>query len=606
MVDAAARAALGDLAPAGGGTGRGVPAGRGDLADAVAAWRGALTGRRRTFDADPSTVAALVAQLATWQRDAVGGAVRACFRLVEPPASPEPDPPRTAGGGGDPGGGGAEPAGSDPYPADETWRVEFAMQAADDPSLIIAAEQVWSAPGALTALARHVAAPQETMLAELGRASRLWPELDPALRSARPDGLDLDAAGAYHFLRERAPLLASAGFGVLLPAWWTRPGARLGARLAARSAGAGTAPGTVAKPSGFGLDAITEYRWEVALGDQTLSERELMALAELRAPLVRVRGQWAELDPAKLAAGLKLLRTDGRMSVGELLRAGLSTEEGGPGGLPVLQVRAEGKLGDLLAGAVDQRLDPVDAPEGFEGRLRPYQQRGLAWMTFLQSLGLGGVLADDMGLGKTVQMLALIAGDGSDAGPTLLICPMSLVGNWRREAERFVPGLRVHVHHGAERARGEEFAEAVGRADLVLTTYALAARDAEALGEVRWHRLVIDEAQAIKNAATRQASAVRAIPARHRVAMTGTPVENRLADLWSIMEFANPGLLGTAAQFKRRYAEPVERRGDELAAQRLRRITGPFVLRRVKTDRTIIADLPEKLEMEVLCNLTAE
>jgi non-specific serine/threonine protein kinase len=183
---------------------------------------------------------------------------------------------------------------------------------------------------------------------------------------------------------------------------------------------------------------------------------------------------------------------------------------------------------------------------------------------------------------------------------------MSLVGNWQREAAKFAPALRVHVHHGAERAQGKKFADAVAAADLVVTTYALAARDAAALRKIEWHRIVVDEAQAIKNAATRQAVAVRSLPARHKVAVTGTPVENRLADLWSIMEFANPGLLGPASEFKRAYAEPIQRHGDEQAAERLKRLTGPFVLRRVKTDKTIISDLPEKLEMEVVCNLTAE
>jgi non-specific serine/threonine protein kinase len=183
---------------------------------------------------------------------------------------------------------------------------------------------------------------------------------------------------------------------------------------------------------------------------------------------------------------------------------------------------------------------------------------------------------------------------------------MSLVGNWQREAARFTPGLRVHVHHGAERARGAAFDTAVHDADLVLTTYSVAARDAVDLAGIDWRRVVVDEAQAIKNAATRQAEAVRALPARHRIAVTGTPVENRLADLWSIMQFANPGLLGPAATFRKKYAEPIERHGDAEAAERLRRITGPFVLRRLKTDSSIISDLPEKLEMEVLCNLTAE
>ena len=183
---------------------------------------------------------------------------------------------------------------------------------------------------------------------------------------------------------------------------------------------------------------------------------------------------------------------------------------------------------------------------------------------------------------------------------------MSLVGNWQREAERFTPDLRVHVHHGSERARGEAFTTAVAGSDLVITTYAIATRDAAVLRRIPWRRVVVDEAQAIKNAATKQATAIRSIPAAVRIAVTGTPVENRLADLWSILEFANPGLLGSAASFKKRYAEPIERHGDDEAAARLRRFTGPFVLRRLKTDRSIITDLPEKLEMEVLTNLTAE
>ncbi|MFD0821683.1 DEAD/DEAH box helicase, partial [Micromonospora zhanjiangensis] len=379
--------------------------------------------------------------------------------------------------------------------------------------------------------------------------------------------------------------------------------ARLGARLQAR--GTGTAPGTVATASSLGLDSLVDYRWELALGDQPLTEDELTELARLKSPLVRLRGQWVELDPKRLAAGLKLLRTGGEMTVGDLLRLGLTTEDDSET-LPVLAVTAEGALGDLLAGRAEQHLAPIDEPAGFRGTLRPYQKRGLAWLTFLQSLGLGGILADDMGLGKTITVLSLFVGDESEGAPTLLVCPMSLVGNWEREAAKFAPGLRVHVHHGAERARGAAFEAAVREADLVVTTYSVAARDAAALAGIGWHRIVVDEAQAIKNAATRQAEAVRSLPARHRIAITGTPVENRLADLWSIMEFANPGLLGAASAFKKRYAEPIERHGDADAAARLRRITGPFVLRRLKTDSSIISDLPEKLEMEVLCNLTAE
>ncbi|MEU4567059.1 DEAD/DEAH box helicase [Micromonospora sp. NPDC023956] len=615
LTDAAARAALDGLRLP--GTGR---------RDPVAAWLTALTGPRRGFAVDPADREALRADLDAWQRDAVGSPVRASFRLAEPPApaavpvsvavpvsaaasasvaepvSVAESPSVAVRASGAAVASGASAPGV-PTGADDpgTWRIEFGLQAADEPGLLVGAGPIWRDPESVTVFGDRLDAPQETLLAELGRASRLWPELDGALRTATPEALELDAEGAHRFLREGAPVLHSAGFGVLLPGWWHRPGARLGARLQARSR---TAPGTVATPGGVGLDALVDYRWELALGDQPLTAEELAVLAERKSPLVRLRGQWVELDPKRLAAGLRLLRSAGELSVADLLRLGLA--DGDDGSLPVLEISADGALGDLLSGQAERRLTPLDPPPGFTGELRPYQRRGLAWLVFLQSLGLGAVLADDMGLGKTVQLLALLAADPRGAGPTLLVCPMSLVGNWQREAARFTPELRVHVHHGADRARGERFAEAVHGTDLMITTYSVAARDAVALAGIDWHRVVVDEAQAIKNAATRQAEAVRALPARHRIAVTGTPVENRLADLWSIMQFANPGLLGPAATFRRRYAEPIERHGDEETAGRLRRVTGPFVLRRLKTDSSVISDLPEKLEMEVLCNLTAE
>ncbi|MEU7752943.1 DEAD/DEAH box helicase [Micromonospora sp. NPDC049171] len=586
LTDAAARAALATTTLA-----RGLRPG-----GPAPAWLAALAGPRRDFTVDPLALATLRDELDVWQRDAAGGPVRASFRLVEPAPDEITEPILVT-----------RPAPADIVPVESVgggrWRLEFGLQSADEPGLHVDAGQVWRAPQTLGGLAGRTSSPQETLLAELGRASRLWPDLDAALRTAAPEAMDLDVEGAHRFLSEGAPVLHAAGFGVLLPSWWQRRSARLGARLRARSR---TAPGTVGgTEAGVGLDALVDYRWEIALGDQPLSAEELAALAEMKTPLVRLRGRWVELDPGRLAAGLRLLRSAGELSVADLLRLGLADGEA-TGALPVLEVTADGALGDLLAGAVERRLTPLDAPPGFQGTLRPYQQRGLAWLAFLRSLGLGGVLADDMGLGKTVQLLALLAGDPPDAGPTLLVCPMSLVGNWQREAARFTPTLRVHVHHGAERARGAEFTAAAHGADLVLTTYSVAARDAVDLAGIDWHRVVVDEAQAIKNASTRQAEAVRALPARQRVAVTGTPVENRLADLWSIMQFANPGLLGPAATFRKRFAEPIERNGDVEAAERLRRITGPFVLRRLKTDSSIISDLPEKLEMEVVCNLTAE
>jgi non-specific serine/threonine protein kinase len=645
LTDLAARRLL-----AGAGTGR-RPRPAASASPAVAAWLAALTGGDPRIAADPAAVDRLAAELDGWLRDATGGAVRACFRLVEPSELPAvrshgAEPATPPGGSAPPAthpGDGAEPAAQPGDGAEPPWTVQFLVQAADESSLLVEADAVWRSRGPLRALARLVDDPQETFLAELGRAARLYPDLKRALRQARPRALEMDTAGAHRFLATAAPRLSAAGFGVQLPSWWTAPPGRLGLRLRASTP---AQPGVVAGSAGLTGSALAEFSYELALGGQALSERELKELAALKAPLVRMRGHWVEVDQQRIAAGLAALDRRGTIGVTEVLRIAAGTDPT-PDGVPVTEVVADGWLGRLLAEPADRTLTELPTPSGFRGRLRPYQQRGLDWLAFLDGVGLGGILADDMGLGKTVQMLALIAagaaehgpagrgtaehgpaehgaaepaaaehraaeqgaadrGPADGAGPTLLVCPMSVVSNWQREAERFTPDLRVYVHHGVARRRGDDLAATLSGTDLVITTYAIAARDAVALAAVPWRRVVLDEAQAIKNAAAKQSAALRRLPARTKLALTGTPVENRLADLWSILDFTNPGILGTAAQFRTRYAVPIERHGDEQAADRLRRFTSAFVLRRLKTDKSIIADLPEKLEMEVMCNLTAE
>jgi hypothetical protein len=560
---------------------------------AAASWRRALTGPDRIFDANPAEIAAIAEALATWQRDAIsGGTVRACFRLVEPRDD-------------------IDDADDGPDAAD--WRVEFALQAVDEPSLVVDAARVWKARGPVRALARHVRDPHETLLAELGRAMRLYPDIGRALRTAKPAELRLDTAQARSFLVDAAPLLVASGFGVHLPGWWTNPSARLGARLKASTP---SQPGSAGGEAGIGQEVLVDFDWQLAIGKETLTEDEIDALVDAQQPLVRVRGQWIAVDPDRLARARAFFakrgcHRSGQMTLGDVLRS-LGSADDGPGGLPVVGVDAEGWLAEFLSPQADTRLKPLTAPPGFIGSLRPYQERGLAWLVFLESIGLGGLLADDMGLGKTIQLLALFARDvealqsDDEVQPTLLVCPMSLVGNWQREAAKFTPSLRIHVHHGAERPRGKAFAAAVASSDVVVTTYSLLTRDVADLGKVAWRRVVLDEAQAVKNAATKAAVAVRSLQSRRRIAVTGTPVENRLADLWSLMEFANPGLLGNPTSFKERYAKPIERQGDANASARLRALTQPFVLRRVKTDTSIISDLPAKLEMEVVCSLTRE
>ncbi|MCP2339886.1 SNF2-related protein [Actinomadura rupiterrae] len=554
-------------------------------------WVEALTGPNALVVREPRDDAEdLIAELDAWHTAAhrPSGPLRVCFRLYEPtvPEDDEQAPNETA----------SETPHETPS---DVWRVEFALQGTEDLSLYVPAALVWSGE------ANFLPDAEETLLTGLGRALRLFPDMAPALDGPVLCEAELDTAAAFRFLKQAAPMLAAAGFGVLLPQWAGK--AKLGMKLTTRAQegeGSGAAAG-----SGFDLQGMVNFRWDLAMGDEAIDEDELEELARLKAPLVRLRGQWVELDEVQLQAALDFLRhpRTGTMSAAEAMRAVIHA---GDEGLPLVGVDADGTFGDLLSGTADRRLTPVSTPSGFNGTLRPFQERGLAWLTFMESIGLGGILADSMGLGKTAQTLALLAWERASGrqapGPTLLVGPMSLVGNWQREAAKFTPKLRVYVHHGTGRHRDEELVRAATQADLVLTTYGTAARDAEMLAEVGWRRVVCDEAQALKNSGTRQARAVRSIPARTRLALTGTPVENHLTELWSIMEFANPGLLGPRAAFRERFAVPIERDGDERAAMALKRATQPFILRRLKTDKSIISDLPEKQEIKVYCNLTPE
>ena len=570
-------------------------------------WAAALTtadGRLSVTAREGAQAAQLAFALWAWQDAAQEppGPARICFRLVEPPAQADPAGAEADLVGAEPDVFGPVADSSGPV-AGPSWQVQFALQSTDDPSLLLPAADIWAGGTADGWATAGLSYPEEDLLAGLGRASRLFPQLDAALQTAAPASVVLDTRGALDFLKETGPLLAGAGFGVMLPDWVRR--SRLGLKLTTRSRTA--APGSVTAPK-FSLADLVDFRYELAIGDQTLDPAELAELARLKVPLVRLRGQWVELDERHLKAGLQFLERGGAgvMTAGDALLAGLGDAAGD---LPLAEVDADGWLGDLLSGQADRQIAPMGTPASFQGELRPYQERGLAWLSFLGSLGLGAVLADDMGLGKSPQTLALLQAErdnGTAAGPTLLICPMSLVGNWQREAARFTPDLSVHVHHGSDRLAGPELAAAVATADLVITTYGVATRDRDALAQVPWSRVVCDEAQNIKNASTRQAQAVRAIPAPARVALTGTPVENRLTELWSIMEFTSPGLLGPAEKFRRRYVIPIERNADAEATEQLKRVTGPFILRRLKTDKAVIADLPDKLEMKVWCNLTAE
>jgi len=503
----------------------------------------------------------------------------------------------------------APPAGEEPS-AEGTWELHYLLQSRTDPSLLIPAEDIWLRPmHELAALSRTLREPQEKLLAGLGYAARFFPPILTSLQARHPTGVSLDTAAAYRFLREVAPILEQAGFGLLVPPWWQQRGARLGVRL--RLKPATSAPSTLASGV-LSMRSLVEFEWELAVGETTLSREAFEALVALKSPLVQVRGQWVQLDSEQIEAAIRFWESQHQrrqLTLAEATRLALAGEKAYE--LPIEAVEAEGWVAEWLERLKDpQRLVELPQPRTLNGALRPYQRLGFSWLAFFRRYGLGACLADDMGLGKTIQTLALLLHEkelnGNLPGPVLLVCPTSVMTNWQREAQRFAPSLRLLIHQGSERLRDEAFRKAALESDLVVTSYALLRQDQALLESIEWFGVILDEAQNIKNPAARQTQAARRLSAQFRLALTGTPVENRLEDLWSIMQFLNPGYLGSLEQFRRDFALPIQRFGNQEAAQRLRNLVTPFILRRVKTDPRVIQDLPEKIEIKQYCPLTEE
>lgn len=490
------------------------------------------------------------------------------------------------------------------------WTLHYLLQSRDDPSLLIDAATIWQQHnGVLAGLQQRLQNPQELLLGGLGFVARHYEPVRRSLHAKRPVQAELRGDEAFTFMRQAAPLLEASGFGLLVPPWWNQPGARLSVRLRMKGKGSGASDGV-----GRGLltmDNLVRFRWELAVGGQALSQQEFEALVALKSPLVQVRGQWVQLDPEQIEAAIKFWQKQDEMEVGLLEAARLALDQSEINGLPVEGIETEGWLHDWLDRFTGQEtLTPLPPPAGLTATLRPYQTYGFSWLDFQRRWGVGVCLADDMGLGKTIQTLAALQHVKEQAGalpaPVLLIAPTSVVVNWSKEAARFTPHLRTYVHQGLERLRGEAFLAVARQHDIVATSYALVRRDAADLKQIEWFGVVLDEAQNIKNPETKQAQIIRQLPADFRLALTGTPVENRLTELWSIMHFLNPGFLSSRRAFREHFALPIERYDDDEAAARLRRLVAPFILRRVKTDPTVIQDLPEKQEMKEYCQLSAE
>ncbi|MEQ7005507.1 DEAD/DEAH box helicase [Actinopolymorpha sp. B17G11] len=479
------------------------------------------------------------------------------------------------------------PAGSEDAP----FRGVLQLRSVSDPSLLVDVADLWDAPAVV--LDRLGSRAESDLLLSLRRAGKAWSPLKTALEASRPTAIDLTDADLDDLLSTGASALDSVGVEVLWPKDVFGAGLELKARATATPTPAG------AGKTQFTLADLLEFRWQPTLDGEALTDDEIAALAAAKRSFLWLRGRWVKVD-SHLLDRLRR-RTHDRIGGAQALAAALTGELEVAG--DQVEFTADGPVADLaevLSRATgDRDLDP---PPDLQATLRPYQQRGLAWLAHLTGLGLGGCLADDMGLGKTVQLIALhLHRRPLGLGPTLVVCPTSLLGTWQRELARFAPDTPVRRYHGGSR-RLDDLADD----EVVLTTYGVTRRDHPRLAETPWGLVVADEAQHAKNPLARTARALRSIPAAARVALTGTPVENRLSELWSILDWTTPGILGPLERFRHRLAVPIERYHDPAATERLSRLTRPFLLRRRKSDPGIAPELPPKTESDVVVSLTTE
>ncbi|MCT0224108.1 DEAD/DEAH box helicase [Synechococcus sp. CS-1328] len=552
----------------------------GGLDPLLLAWQKALGPGSGAVDLDGEATERLEVATHHW-REAVAGQVapaRACLELFTPAES------------------------------EELWELRFSLQAEVDPSLRLPAGAVWAAGDRPLQLGEiPVQQPGELLLEGLGRALQVFDPIERGLEEATPEAMQLTPAEAFVLVRTAADRLRDVGVGVVLPASLSGGlASRLGLSIEAELPG---------KSRGFTLGEGLDWKWELMIGGVTLSLRDLERLSAKRSPLVQHKGAWIELRPSDLKNAERFCAADPPLSLDDALRL-TATDGDTLMRLPVHRFVAGPRLQAVLEQYHQQKApDPLPAPEGFAGQLRPYQERGLGWLAFLHRFDQGACLADDMGLGKTIQLLAFLQhlkAEQELKRPVMLVAPTSVLTNWKREAAAFTPELEVREHYGPRRPSSPAaLKKALQGVDLMLTSYGLLQRDSELLETLDWQGMVIDEAQAIKNPNAKQSQAARDLArpgklGRFRIALTGTPVENRVSELWALMDFLNPLVLGEEAFFRQRYRLPIERYGDMASLRDLKARVGPFILRRLKTDKSIISDLPEKVELNEWVGLSSE
>ncbi len=416
-------------------------------------------------------------------------------------------------------------------------------------------------------------------------------------------------AQVLDFLRNDAEILQSFGIEVSIPSW-------LKAVQESKVRVKANVHSPIKKASVVGLDQIIRFDWQFSLNGHELSMQDFNQLVSENKEFIRIGNEWVRVDSALLMQLRKMIEEaeDADWTIKDMLFQNvpeIMLEENVDEDDPLVEFHLNKSLRSLLDKLLDKRdLPPTAIPENLHTELRPYQKTGFDYLVFMRQEGFGLCLADDMGLGKTVQLIAYLLHIHSQnpGQPSLIICPTSVLGNWQKELERFAPDLKVGMHYGSTRPKGEQFAKYLEteRPDVLLSTYGIASSDAEEMQGIHWTSITLDEAQNIKNMYTKQSRTIRKFKGGHHIALTGTPIENRLSELWSIFDFINKGYLYRIKQFQENFMIPIERDDSEEHKEKLRQRIQPFLLRRTKKDPDLQLNLPEKLEQLEYCPLTPE
>jgi len=494
---------------------------------------------------------------------------------------------------------------NEPTSDEDCWNLEFFLQAIDNPDIVLPLPSIWSKNYKdLEFLFRDLNNPKTNILALLSRASKLFPPIKRQLLAPYNEYITLTTQEAYDFLKEGSWLLKEEGFDVILPAWWQANTSIYKLQTKAEIK-VGASP-----DNSFSLNTSVKFNCYIAFKDAPLTREEISRLALTKKGLIKLRGKWVEIDPDYLNRILTISnRQKGKIAISKIIAASLGARVNIKD-IPIDEIEISGWLKDFLIELknLKYKKTQIDPPRNLKTTLRNYQLEGFCWLYFMSKWRLGACLADDMGLGKTIQVLALIGKylEQGINGPFLIIAPTSVIGNWQREITRFLPHVSFYIHQGVDRVEKEQLGKIVKNTPIIVTSYALLTRDFDRLRDIRWFGIIADEAQNIKNPFSKQSICSRKLKSEFKVALTGTPIENSLSDLWSIMEFLNPGLLGSYGAFRTQFIIPIQLEGDKEVLNKLKSLIAPFILRREKTDSSIELNLPEKKEQTIEVSLTNE